>query len=489
MKSIVYILFILLSFATIGSRAQITTFSRAYKGIGFDFGYAVVETSDKGFAIAGATSSISNGSTDAYLVKTDSAGNFLWRKLYGGINIDQAHAIRETKDSGLVMVGFTNSFGNGGYDIYLIRTDKNGDTLWTKTYGGTDWDFAYSIEVTADSGFVIAGGTYSYGAGAEDMYLIRTNSLGDTLWTHTYGGAKSDEARSIKKTKGGGFIFTGFTKSFGEPNGDFYTIKTNSNGDTTWTCIYGGPDEDVAYDVIESIRGRYVVGGKSTLGNNGGVDIFVTNVTLAGKVSNTLSYGGPDIDELYSLQESPGGRWAMGGYTNSYGKGGSDYVLYIENPFTGFKSATMGGSNTDIAYSMTKTHDGGYALCGTSNSFGNLDHIFLVKTDSNGVYDHTVIDTITGMIAFESNSNYFKIFPNPANDKLVIEISPGIVNVQSATQLIITDILGCVKYQTALQNKVAARLEIATDNLPEGIYIVQIQNNSYLINQKLIIKH
>src|SRR5206468_2609251 len=117
---------------------------------------------------AGSTSSFGNGSSDVLLIKTDSLGKAQFMKTYGGDNIDKAYSVQQLPDSGFYIAGYTNSYGTGGYDGYLIRTDKNGDTLWTRTYGGTDWDFFAYSRLTAKGSIVMAGNTYSYGNGSSD---------------------------------------------------------------------------------------------------------------------------------------------------------------------------------------------------------------------------------------------------------------------------------------------------------------------------------
>src|ERR1035437_7667261 len=208
---IIFLLILLIAFSN-KSSSQVK-FEQILGGTGYDYGYSVIQTYDKGYVFAGSTTSYGSGNSDAYILKTDSLGVMLWQKTFGDINIDQAYSIKETTDSGLVIAGFTNSFGYGGYDMYVIKTDKNGNAIWTKTYGGTNWDFAYSIEPTTDGGYIIAGGTYSFGKGNEDMYLVKTNSTGDTLWTKTYGGANEDEAKSVKQTTDGGYMTVGYSEN------------------------------------------------------------------------------------------------------------------------------------------------------------------------------------------------------------------------------------------------------------------------------------
>jgi Secretion system C-terminal sorting domain len=484
-KQLLFVLILILFTATI-SVGQNIKFERAYVGTGYNFGYSVTQTFDNGYAVAGSTTGIGNGSTDIYLLKTDSLGIIQWEKTFGGINIDQAFSIQETKDSGLVIAGFTNSFGNGGYDIYVVRTNSLGDTIWTKTYGGSNWDFGYSIEQTADSGFVITGGTYSFGQGYEDMYLIRINPVGDTLWTKTYGGTKDDEARSVKQTMDGGFIITGTTKSFGDSVGDFYSVKTDALGDTLWTNKYGGNQEEEAFDILQEKTGGYIVGGKTKSSGNGNFDGLIINLSSSGIVTGNKTYGGTDDDGIHSIQQSASGRIALAGYTYTFGfaSGTPDFLLYLDNPFA---SGTYGGSDADIAYCINKTKDKGYIICGNSKSFGNLDEIFLVKTDSNGLSPQTPTITVTDVNNLTTGTNNsFKSYPNPANDNFYLRfnketISPVIIS--------ITDIIGRIYYQKTININVAEPLEINTSNLQAGIYIIHVEGDNYMINQKLIIEH
>ncbi len=133
-------------------------------------------------------------------------------------------------DGGFIVVGTTLSFGAGDFDVYVIRTDANGNTAWTKTYGGADLDEGRSVWQTTDGGFIIAGFTYSFGAGSRDVYLIKINSFGDVLWEKTYGGVSAEIGYSVQQTEDGGYIVVGETSSFGAGNLDVYLIKTDSLG-------------------------------------------------------------------------------------------------------------------------------------------------------------------------------------------------------------------------------------------------------------------
>ena len=156
----------------------------------------------------------------------------LWTQTYGGMDREIGHSVYHTTDGGYIIAGMTESLGAGSADVYLLKTDANGDTLWTKTFGGSDYDYGYAVQQTTDGGFIVVGETESFGEGSYNVYLIRTDENGDTLWTKTYGGSGYEYGKSVLQTHDEGFIITGTTNSFGEGSGDVYLIRTNENGDT-----------------------------------------------------------------------------------------------------------------------------------------------------------------------------------------------------------------------------------------------------------------
>ena len=202
----------------------------------------------------------------------------LWTRTYGGSARDVAWSVQQTADGGYIVAGGTVSFGAGDYDFYLVKTNSLGDPLWTRTYGGSSSDNAYSVQQTADGGYIVAGNTYSFGAGTPNlpnMYLVKTNSQGDTLWTRTYGGISYDAACSVQRTTDGGYMVAGRTYSFGAGSADFYLVKTNSQGDTLWTRTYGRSSADVAYSVQQTADGGYIVAGSTWYSDPSYADFYV----------------------------------------------------------------------------------------------------------------------------------------------------------------------------------------------------------------------
>jgi hypothetical protein len=178
--------------------------------------------------MAGWTNSFGPSWYDILLIKTDANGNIIWAKTYGGTGADYAYSVQQTSDGGYIVAGETTSFGAGSADILLIKTDANGNIIWTKTYGRTSYDLALSVQQTSDSGYIVAGGI---GMGLGDIFLIKTDANGNIIWTKTYGGIGSDYAYSVQQTSDGGYIVAGGTYSFGAGTWDAFLVKTDANGD------------------------------------------------------------------------------------------------------------------------------------------------------------------------------------------------------------------------------------------------------------------
>ena len=149
---------------------------------------------------------------------------------FGGSGSDYGYSVQQTTDGGYIITGFTTSFGNGSYDVYLIKTDTNGEEEWSKTFGGSDFETANSIQQTTDGGYIISGITTSFGNGSYDVYLVKTDSNGAEEWTKTFGGSSGDGGNSVQQATDGGYVITGETRSFGNGGGDLYLVKTDTNG-------------------------------------------------------------------------------------------------------------------------------------------------------------------------------------------------------------------------------------------------------------------
>ncbi|MDD5530703.1 MAG: T9SS type A sorting domain-containing protein [bacterium] len=316
------------------------------------------------------------------------APDTLWTRTFGGTGMDYGISVEQTKDGGFIATGVTWSFGIGG-DVYLVKTNSFGDTLWTRTYGGTGKDDAYSVQQTSDSGFIIAGRTYSFGVTLYDVYLIRTNSSGDTLWTRTFGGIGHDYGWSARQTSDGGFIVTGFTNSFGAGNWDVYLIKTDSLGNTMWARTYGGTDNDAGKSVQETQDGGFIVAGQTWSFGAGNSDFYLIRTNSSGDTIWTRTYGGTYYEEGVSVQQTSDSGFVITGYTTSFGAGADDiYLVRTNSSGDTMWTKTFGGTSSDYGNSVRQTEDGGFIVIGLTFSFGagpaNFSDVYLIRLAKEG---------------------------------------------------------------------------------------------------------
>jgi hypothetical protein len=198
--------------------------SKTFGGRGDDRGYSVQQTRDGGYIIVGETWSYGALGDYVYLIKVDANGNMQWSKTFGK-GSDVGYSVQQTSDGGYIIVGTTASYGAGWADVYLIKVDANGNMQWSKTFGGKEPDRGYSVQQTSDGGYIIVGETKSYGAGWADVYLIKVDANGNMQWSKTFGGTGHDEGYSVQQTSDGGYIIVGYTESYGAGEEDVYLIK------------------------------------------------------------------------------------------------------------------------------------------------------------------------------------------------------------------------------------------------------------------------
>lgn len=237
--------------------------SKVFGAASDDYGLYAHETSDKGYVFTGFATGAGFGGADVSLIKTDSLGNLQWMKLFGGAGEDWGDYVEETSDGSFIVTGYTTSFGAGGYDIYLLKISSTGNLQWSKTYGGPGGDgsssWGISGKITQDKGIMLCANTTSWGAGNNDVLLIKADSLGNLLWAKTYGGISEEQPRFADETPDKGFIISGYTTSFGAGDADAYLVKTDSLGNLQWSKAYGGAAFDKAVMVRKTPDNGYAL--------------------------------------------------------------------------------------------------------------------------------------------------------------------------------------------------------------------------------------
>jgi len=346
---------------------------------------SVQQTGDGGFVVGGMVFSGASTYADAWLIKTDPAGNEVWDRTIGGSGPDWCNSVQQTSDGGFIATGGTASNGSGAYDVLLMRINAYGDTVWTRTLGGEGDDEGNSVLQTADGGYIVVGYTASFGAGAWDVWLIKTNAAGDTLWCRTYGGASADYGASIVQTSDGGYVIAGYTSSFGAGAGEVWLIRTDAHGDTLWTKTFGGTGDDEGKSVRRTLDGGYIVTGCTHSYSHGafGRQLWLLKVNEAGDTSWTRTYGGGDSRGLSVGVTQDGGfvvSGLAGGISYAYA-----WLLRVNSLGDTLWTRLFGGEGVSIGNSVQQTQDGGYIIVGFTDSLGaGMDDVWLIRLDSEG---------------------------------------------------------------------------------------------------------
>jgi hypothetical protein len=362
---------------------EISKWNKTYGTAGDEYAYSTVQTSDGGFVIVGCSMSTdANARFVVCAIKIDATGSVVWNNTYGG-NHAGGYSVARSNDGGYVIAGLTYI---GNQSVYLIKIDALGNMLWNKTYGGTGVDIGYCVIPTNDGGYIIAGYTDSFGNGGMDAYLVKTDSAGNMLWNKTYGGTSEEHALSVVQTSDGGYVIGGDTKSFGSGMGDVYLVKTDSAGNMLWNRTYGGASDDGGGQLVQTGDGGFAITGYYGVIGAGSGDVYLFKTDSSGNMLWNRTYGGTNSDIGHSLIKTSDGGFAILGYTLSFGVGSADvYLIKTDSNGAMSWSKTYGGTNSEAGVSVFQTSDTGYFLAGYTKSFGaGQSDIYLVKTDSVG---------------------------------------------------------------------------------------------------------
>ncbi|MBM3330261.1 hypothetical protein FJY68_00235 [candidate division WOR-3 bacterium] len=352
-----------------------TTFQRTFGGPGRDSGCSVRQTADGGYVIAGTTESYGAGRQDVYLVRTDSSGNVLWSCTYGGESLDYGNSVSQTSDGGFIVAGSTESYGAGYADMYLIRTDAHGETLWTRTLGGPHDDEATSVLQTPDGDFTIGGSSVSYSGWSDaDPCLASTDSSGSVHWVKAHDIFNWDYGYSMERTRGGNYVIAG--GAYGFIGGRAYVLMADDKGDEMWTTSYG-PEYSRGQAVLEAADGGIAVVGGDASADRGSVSLVkfgANGESLWGrKYGDGMGYAAIETDDS---------GFVIAGCTGA----GTDAYLVRTNASGDPKwMRIFGGPDNEVLQSVQPTADGGYIMTGTTRSYGaGGSDVYLIKTDADG---------------------------------------------------------------------------------------------------------
>jgi len=359
---------VLLLFAPLDAIAD---WEKTFGGADDDWGYCVQHTSDGGFVIAGGTRSSGAGGYDIWLIKTDATGDERWSKTFGGTGDDKGYAVQQTTDGGFILGGFTDSFGAGGQDIWLIKTDASGNSEWDKTFGSLGNEQSYALAQTTDGGYIIAGIKWPDAGGFSDVWLIKTDGSGNEQWNRTFGGAGDDQSFGVKQTSDGGYVIAGFTASTGAGGKDVWLLKTDSDGIEEWNKTFGGTEDDRAYGVCQTTDGGYAISGHTYSFGSGGMDSYLIKTDLNGNMQWQQTFGGLGEDETRDIQQTADNGFLIAGQTDSSGMGSYDaWLIKTDDSGNEKWNKTFGGTGREYGYGFDQVSDGEYVVIGRTWSFG-----------------------------------------------------------------------------------------------------------------------
>jgi len=326
------------------------------------------------------------------------SGYSLWARVYGGQGDDLNYEFKRTSDGGYIIVGQTFSFGAGGGDLLVMKLDSNGNIQWQKTYGGPGEDWAYDVEETQDGGYIVGGGTLSFGAGGNDMWILKLDSHGNVQWQKTYGGwgvgidgLNAEYVHDLAKTSDGGYIVVGGTTSYGAGDRDIWVLKLDSQGNVQWQRTFGSSLFDWAHHVVQTSDGGYIISGATSfglgfLGGGWGYDIWVLKLDSQGNIQWQKTYGGWSLEAPETIQQTSDGGYILVGVTQSFGFGPVDMlIIKLDSQGNIQWAKTYVGMGYEIGFYIRQIQDGGYIVSGSTSSFGAGGWDLLVlKLDPNG---------------------------------------------------------------------------------------------------------
>jgi hypothetical protein len=357
---------------------------KTFGGISDDIANSVQQTNDGGYIITGETNSFGAGGSDVWLIKTDDGGNKIWDKTFGGTNLDWGNSVHQTTDGGYIITGETRSYGAGDRDLWLIKTDDGGNKIWDKTFGGTNYDGGTSVQQTTDGGYIITGFTANFGGGGTNIWLIKTDDNGNSIWNKIFGGDYWDYGNSVQQTTDGGYIITGLITT--SSAGDVCLIKTDNNGNNIWIKTFGGEKSDWGWSVEQTTDGGYIITGETWSFGAGHCDIWLIKTDDDGNKIWEKTFGEVNSDWGRSVQQTNDGGYIITGYKESTGTGDFDvWLIKTDNSGNILWDRTFGGNYWDYGNSVQQTTDSGYIITGSTNSSGAGGYdVWLIKTDSQG---------------------------------------------------------------------------------------------------------
>jgi hypothetical protein len=438
--------FILILFATFQTYAQNKIeFNNTYGSSLYSYGMKSIQDKDNGYFILANTSGSQSGNTNIHIIKTDSNGVILWEHFIGDTSVYWVSDFSRTHDKGFIISGYTNKNFLNGYDVLLVKTDSMTNVQWMKTYGGRDWDFGYSVIETKDTCYVVAGKTYGFGAKDADVYVIKAKMNGDTIWTKLFGGDSTDYASSIINTYENSYLIGANTKSKGAGDFDGWILNLNPAGDTIWTRIYGGAKADILYSIINTPDSAFAFCGSTRSDPAINLECWFVRTLKSGWSDWWLPQTwtiGPQDEAYFDLCLNKKDQYVMAGYTTSSGTGLKDLMyLVMGEHYDFYCSNTFGTLYDEYAAAVGVASDSNiYVIGNTGGSDFAIDNILFIKTGDSCHHSDTT-KHITDIESYTaSQSGNLVVFPSPTNNVFTAKV--GNIKENGVVRFVVYNSLG-----------------------------------------------
>jgi hypothetical protein len=477
-----------IALAATSASAQDLLWSKHFGGPYNEKGASCRTTTDSSVVLLGSTYSYGAGDWDIYLLKLNNIGDTVWTRTYGGDSTEYGYDMQVTPDRGFIVVGCTRSSGAGRKDVYLLKLDSLGLLEWSKTFGGSGDDEGLSVRRTFDGGYIVCGTTNSFGHGYTDVYLLKIDASGNLVWSKTYGGAGGDTGSAVRQAPDSGFIIIGTTGSFGTGYSSIYAVRADKNGDSVWATTYGGARADLGYTVENTSDGGFIFGGATVPTGAGYYDAYLVKTDPTGFVEWENSFGGDKEDMALSILELASGDFIVAGKTDSYNAYSKAYLFAVNPIGNMIWSRYYGGDKSDFGQAVIKDPSNDYYMLGYSFSYstGGSD-MYLLKikgdqaTDVNEPLPQELPD------GFEIAQNY----PNPFNYSTQIEYS---IPVRSNVTLTVYNILGQMVSEFRADALPAGSYRYEWDGTSEngspvasGVYLYRFQAGRFSETKKMVL--
>ncbi len=433
--------------------------------------YDVIQTSDGGYMLAGDHGATFNSYRDMFFVKTDSNGDTLFTRTFGGYAGESATCIIQTADGGYLAAGqFSDNTGNTS--VLLYKMNAAGDSSWTALLNSAN-ESARAIGQTSDGGFII-GGSYNPNPYETDSYLIKTDNLGNVQWNNRYLILGNDHLLSVGQTSDGGYFMGGATIPVGGLNNKLFLIRTDAAGDTLWTSTYGGTGLDDGGETVQTSDGGFIQCGRTeNFGANSNGDACLIKTNANGTIEWSKRYGGNGPEEFSSINETADHGFIAGGSCGSFGTG---YLYTVKTDYLGNSNCSENATPA-LAYHPPVTVSTSTLISTLPSAWVDAPAITVGSLDTA---IHSICISISGTIELENNSFSFSVYPSVVTNEFNVFIKEP----ENNSKIEIYNILGLPVYKqvTATQNN-----SINFSSYPNGLYLIKvITENKNTATQKLI---